>query len=139
MIRTYSELIRIPTFEERFQYLKIGGRVGEDTFGFERWLNQVFYKTDEWKSVRKRVIVRDLGCDLACEDREIVGELVIVHHMNPILASDILNRSDILLNMEYLITTTDLTHKAIHYGDESLLVPSKPIERLPNDTCPWRC
>lgn len=137
-IRTYTELIDLPTFEERFTYLQLNGGVGEETFGFDRWLNQVFYRTPEWRAMRNRIIARDLGCDLACPDREIFGERIIVHHMNPISLNDIRARSDYLLNPDYLITTTDSTHNAIHYGDESLLMLSKPIERRPNDTCPWR-
>ena len=135
-IKTYSELITLPTFKERYQYLKIGSRVGEETFGFDRYLNQAFYKSEEWLRVRDEVIVRDNGCDLGIEDREIHGR-ILVHHMNPISIEDIKNRSDFLLNPEYLISTTKLTHDAIHYGDENLL-PSGPIERTRNDTCPWR-
>lgn len=137
MLRTYSELITLPTFEERYRYLKLDGRVGEDTFGFDRYLNQIFYRSPEWKSVRDFVIVRDNGCDLACPDREILGSRILVHHMNPISVDDILDRSDILLNPEYLITTIKNTHDAIHYGDESILF-TNPIERTKNDTCPWR-
>lgn len=135
-IRTYSELITIPTFEERFRYLKLEGRVGEETFGFDRYLNQIFYRSPEWRKVRRDVIVRDNGCDLGMWDREIEG-LITVHHMNPISVDDILNRSEFLLNPDYLICTSDITHKAIHYGDESLLITA-PVERSPNDTCPWR-
>ena len=138
MIRTYSELILLPTFEERFAYLQLKGTVGKETFGYDRWLNQVFYRTGEWRHLRNQIIARDLGCDLACDDREISGEPIFIHHMNPITADDIVDRSEFLLNPEFLITTIDSTHKAIHYGDESLLVRSKPIERAPNDTCPWR-
>lgn len=136
-IRTYSELIKLETFEERYEYLKLGGRVGEDTFGFDRYLNQIFYKSDEWKSVRNYVITRDQGCDLGIPDREIRGNKILVHHMNPITKEDILNRSDILLNPEYLITTVKNTHDAIHYGDSELLYQG-PVERTKNDTCPWR-
>lgn len=135
-IRTYSELITIPTFEERYKYLKIGGKVGEETFGFERYLNQEFYKSHEWQSIRRQVIVRDLGCDLGIEDREIHGK-IIVHHMNPITIDDIVSASDFLLNPEYLICTLKSTHDAIHYGDESLLIKA-PVERMKNDTCPWK-
>ena len=136
IIRTYSELITLPTFEERFRYLKLGGRIGEETFGFERYLNQHFYTSNEWRDIRNHVIVRDFGCDLAMLDREI-GGLITVHHMNPVGADDIRRRTEILLDPEFLISTSDLTHKAIHYGDESLLLLA-PIERRPNDTCPWR-
>lgn len=135
-IRTYSELITIPTFEERYKYLKIGGKVGEETFGFERYLNQEFYKSYEWQSIRRQVIVRDLGCDLGIKDREIHGK-IIVHHMNPITIDDIIEASDFLLNPEYLICTLKSTHDAIHYGDESLLIKA-PVERTKNDTCLWK-
>lgn len=135
-IKTYSELITIPTFEERYEYLRLQGRVGEETFGFDRWLNQVFYRTKEWKTVRDKVIVRDCGCDLAMFDREIQGR-ILVHHMNPILTRDIVNRTEFLLNPEYLICTSKNTHDAIHYGDSELLI-TMPIERSRNDTCPWR-
>lgn len=136
MIRTYSELITLPTFEERFKYLELGGTVGKETFGFDRYLNQRFYKTEEWKAVRHHVIVRDNGCDLGIEGRDIHGRIYI-HHMNPLNAKDILDRSDYLLNPEYLITVTLRTHNAIHYGDESLLLLA-PVERSRNDTCPWK-
>lgn len=139
MIRTYTELISLPTFEERFKYLKLNGEVGKETFGFDRWLNQNFYHLDhEWKKARREVIIRDCGYDLACEDHPIPnGVRFIIHHMNPISQDDIVNRTRFLLDPEYLITTIDSTHNAIHYGDESLL-RYKPIERIPNDTCPWR-
>lgn len=136
IIRCYSELIELPTFEDRYFYLKLDGRVGEETFGFDRYLNQIFYKSDEWLSVRDSVIVRDLGCDLGIKDREIHGR-IMVHHMNPITKEDILDRSDFLLNPEYLITTVKRTHDAIHYGDDSLIIPTN-IERRKNDTCPWK-
>ena len=136
MIRTYSELITLPTFEERYRYLKIGGTVGEETFGFDRYLNQSFYKTKEWLRIRDHVIIRDQGCDLAMFDREIRGK-ILIHHMNPITKEDIMRRSKYLLDPEYLICTVKNTHDAIHYGDESLLIKA-PIERQKNDTCPWR-
>lgn len=136
MIRTYSELITFPTFEERYRYLRLDGKVGEDTFGFDRWLNQLFYKDREWRAIRDEVIIRDNGCDLGIPDREIHSR-IIVHHMNPITKDDILYRSAFLLNPEYLICTVKNTHDAIHYGDEGLLV-KVPIERTRNDTCPWR-
>ena len=135
-IKTYSELITLPTFEERYRYLRLGGKVGEETFGFDRYLNQIFYKSEEWRSIRDYVIVRDHGCDLAIEDREICGR-ILIHHMNPITTKDIVMRSKILLDPEYLITTVKNTHDAIHYGDESLLIIA-PIIRTRNDTCPWR-
>lgn len=136
MIRTYSELITLPTFEERYEYLRLGGKVGEETFGFDRYLNQIFYKTKEWLEVRDYVIIRDNACDLGIPGREISGR-ILVHHMNPISQEDILRRSEYLLNPEYLISTIKLTHDAIHYGDDSLLLKG-PVERSKNDTCPWR-
>lgn len=136
IIRTYSELITLPTFEERFEYLRLGGKVGEATFGFDRYLNQIFYNSDEWRSIRDYVIMRDAACDLGIPGREIYSR-VLIHHMNPITKEDILRRSKFLLDPEYLITTIKNTHDAIHYGDASILV--KPlVERSPNDTCPWR-
>lgn len=136
IIRTYSELITLPTFEERYRYLRLAGRVGEETFGFDRYLNQVFYKSEEWLSIRDHIIARDNGCDLGIEGREIRSR-IFIHHMNPITVDDILQRSDFLLNPEYLICTVKNTHDAIHYGDEDLLIKD-PIERTKNDTCPWR-
>ena len=135
-IRTYSELSQLATFEERYRYLRLGGRVGKETFGFDRWINQTFYKDPEWLKVRDIVIIRDNGCDLGIEGREIYSR-IIVHHMNPITKADILDRSKFLLDPEYLICTVKNTHDAIHYGDENLLI-TLPMERSPNDTCPWR-
>lgn len=135
-IRTYSELIQLPTFEERFDYLRLDGVVGKDTFGFDRYLNQQFYRSSEWKRIRNRVIVRDNGCDLGIDDYEIHGR-ILIHHMNPISIEDLQRMSDLLMNPEYLICVSHRTHNAIHYGDESLIVTA-PIERTQNDTCPWR-
>ena len=135
-IRTYSELIRLPTFEERFRYLQLSGSVGKETFGFDRYINQNFYRSSAWKRVRDRVIIRDNGCDLGIEDRIIYGR-ILIHHMNPITDEDILNLTGILLNPEYLICVTHETHNAIHYGDEDLLI-KEPIARFKNDTCPWK-
>lgn len=136
--RTYSELITLPTFEERYEYLRLGGRVGEETFGFDRYLNQAFYKSDEWLSVRNYVIIRDYGCDLAIPDREIPnGVRILVHHMNPLTIDDVIHKSKYLLDPEYLICTIKNTHDAIHYGDDSILIRN-PVERRANDTCPWR-
>lgn len=146
MIRTYTELSRLKTFEERFDYLRLNGRVGSETFGFDRIFNQIFYASYDWKSIRDIVIARDNGCDLGVEGFEInpvyingtiYKPKVFIHHMNPIALEDIENNSDFLLNPEYLITTTQNTHNAIHYGDKSLL-PVLPEERTPNDTCPWK-
>lgn len=136
MIRTYSELIKLKTFKDRFEYLKLDGIVGEETFGFDRYMNQIFYKSIEWTSVRRAVIIRDNGCDLGVEGYEIHGK-ILIHHMNPINLSDIVHKTDELLNPDYLITTVLSTHNAIHYGDASLL-PALPIERRANDTCPWK-
>ena len=136
IIRTYSELIKLDTFKERYHYLKLNGIVGEETFGFDRYINQMFYKSAEWKRIRDQVIIRDNGCDLGVEGYDIHGR-ILIHHMNPITENDILTRSDFLLNPEYLICTTKITHNAIHYGDENLLM-TEPIMRTRNDTCPWR-
>lgn len=136
-IRTYTELISLPTYLERFNYLKLGGRVGADTFGFDRHLNQMLYQRDpKWKSVRDYVIIRDNGCDLAMEGYEIHGKIV-VHHMNPITVDDVMNNRDWIFDPEFLICTVHNTHNAIHYGDERLLSLG-PIERTKNDTCPWK-
>ena len=136
MVRTYSELIKIPTFLERFKYLKLNGSVGVDTFGFDRYLNQTFYRSYEWKRLRNDVIVRDIGCDLGLEGYDIFDK-ILVHHMNPIGPDDIIHRSDYLLDPEFLICTSKLTHDAIHYGDEQILYQD-PVIRTPGDTCPWR-
>ena len=138
IIRTYSELITLETFEERFLYLKLDGSIGEDTFGFDRYLNQLFYRSPEWKQVRNFVITRDMGCDLAIPDHEIINQQILIHHMNPLTKEDIINKSDYLLNPEYLICTTKKTHNAIHYGDERILDQIVPIVRTKNDQCPWR-
>lgn len=136
-IKTYSELITLPTYEERFEYLRLDGRVGEDTFGFDRYLNQYLYQRNpKWKDVRNQVIIRDNGRDLGIEGREIYGK-IIVHHMNPITIEDLERERDIVFDPEYLICVTHNTHNAIHYGNENLLIKG-PIERTKNDTCPWR-
>lgn len=133
---TYSELITLGSFLDRFNYLKLRGSVGVDTFGFDRYLNQAFYASKEWKSIRNEVILRDNGFDLGVDGYGIVGKLYI-HHMNPLRPEDLVNRTDLLLNPEYLICVSHNTHNAIHYGDESLL-PKDPVIRTPNDTCPWK-
>lgn len=135
-VRTYLELSKLHTFEKRYEYLKLGGIVGEETFGFDRYINQIFYKSKEWKAIRDCVIVRDNGCDLGMEGREIYGK-IFIHHMNPLSKKDIEARTRFLLDPEYLICTSLQTHNAIHYGDESLLL-QMPAERSRNDTCPWR-
>lgn len=136
MTRTYSEVIMLPTFVERYRYLKIGGRVGSETFGYDRYLNQILYRTAEWKRFRNEIILRDNGCDLACEGYEIVGK-ILIHHINPITVEDVLQRDPKVFDPENVISTILNTHNAIHYGDESLLI-TEPIERKPNDTCPWK-
>ena len=135
-LRTYSELVLLTTFEERFEYLKLNGAVGIDTFGFDRYLNQTFYKSVEWKRIRNKVIIRDNGCDLGIDGYEIYGR-ILIHHMNPITQDDIINRTDLLLNPEYLISVSLDTHNGIHYGDINQLL-KEPIVRKPNDTCPWK-
>ena len=136
IIRTYTELSRLLTFEERYRYLRLTGQVGQETFGFDRYLNQIFYRSQRWKQVRDYVIIRDNGCDLGVEGYEIHGR-IIIHHMNPITIEDIQRDSIYLLDPEFLICTVHNTHNAIHYGDERLLITA-PIERTRNDTCPWR-
>lgn len=135
MIRTYSDLISFPTFKERYDYLRLSGKVGEDTFGWERYLNQTFYRSNEWKRIRDEVIIRDNGCDLGVDGYEIQGK-IYVHHINPIGARDIADISEFLCNPEYLISTSFDTHQAIHFGDETLLVMD-PVERVPGDTKLW--
>lgn len=134
-IRTYSDLIRHSTFEDRYEYLKLSGAVGQSTFGFDRYLNQQFYQSYAWKTVRRHVIIRDGGCDLAMEGYEIHADLLI-HHMNPISQDDIIHGEDWITDPEFLITTTRNTHNAIHYGDRSLL-PTPALERSPGDTKLW--
>lgn len=136
MMKTYTELITIPTFEERFRYLKLDGVVGQSTFGYDRYLNQVLYHSDEWKRFRRDIIVRDNGCDLACDGFDIQIR-ALIHHINPITVEDVLNRHPKVFDPDNVITTTYNTHRAIHYGDESLLIIA-PIIRTPNDTCPWK-
>lgn len=152
MIKTYSELIRLSTFEERFAYLKIAGRVGEDTFGYDRFLNQDFYQSTEWRNFRDRIIVRDGGCDMGLSDYPITDYIrkidsrsniiykarIIIHHINPITKDDILCHSDCLFDPENVICVSDRTHKAIHYGDLNTAKPKEFVERSPNDTCPWK-
>ena len=136
-IKTYSELSQCTTFKDRFNYLKLSGEVGKDTFGYDRIFNQMFYGSKEWRDIRNHVIVRDNGCDLGIDGYEIAAQRVIIHHLNPITLEDIDKRADILLTPEYLITTTHSTHNAIHYGDEDLLMTG-PVIRTKNDTCPWK-
>lgn len=141
-MRNYTEIKKMDNFIDRYHYLKLEGQVGIETFGFDRYLNQTLYKSPEWKRVRREVILRDSNiygeaCDLGIEDHEIPGGIIIVHHMNPITENDIFYNRSYVLDPEYLITTIIKTHNAIHYGDEDLLLLD-PIERSPNDMCPWR-
>lgn len=133
---TYSELSRLQTFHERFEYAKLGGVVGESTFGFDRYLNQTLYRSSEWRRLRNQIIIRDNGCDLGVEGMDI-GKYIIVHHLNPLQIEDLEEWNDDIFNPEYLICVSRNTHNAIHFSDESLL-PKGLIERKPNDTCPWK-
>ena len=134
-VKTYKEMSRLETFEERFDYLKLNGSVGSDTFGFDRWLNQKFYRSKEWKRTRDQVIIRDNGCDLGIPGREIQGK-IIIHHVNPITVEDICDITEYLMNPDYLVCTSQNTHNAIHYGDANLL-PKDPVTRKPGDTKLW--
>lgn len=137
MSKTYSELLTLQTFEERFQYLKLDGKIGEDTFGWDRYLNQVLYRSAEWRRFRREIILRDNGCDMAHPDYPINGNLIIIHHLNPITKQDIVNRSPNLFDPENVVCVSHRTHNAIHYGVEEAPI-QKPITRMPNDTCPWK-
>lgn len=135
-IKSYSVVILLPTLEERFNYLKLNGKVGADTFGYDRYLNQILYHDPEWRRIRRDVIIRDNGCDLGVEGHEIHGR-ILVHHINPITVDDVKLRRYCVFDLDNLICTSHDTHNAIHYGDVNLL-PKNPIERKPNDTCPWK-
>lgn len=135
-MRSYKELRKLKTFEEKYEYLRLKGTVGEDTFGFDRWINQAFYRSVEWKRVRDKVILRDNGYDLGDPDHPIQGR-ILIHHMNPITKADFDQNPDLILNPDYLICVSHNTHNAIHYGDQNLL-PKEWTPRQPNDTCPWR-
>ena len=137
MTRTYTELVKIPDFMGRYEYLKLNGKIGEELFGYARYLNQVFYQSGRWKKVRRQVIIRDNGCDLGVEGHDIYGT-IYVHHMNPINTKDIVNQTEYLMNPEYVISVRKKTHDAIHYGDETLIMEYMPIVRRPNDICPWK-
>ena len=138
-IRTYTELIQLPTFLERYRYLKLGGKVAEETFGWERYINQEFYTSNEWRRFRNSIILRDLGCDLGVRGYEFApNEIVLIHHMNPITTKDILNQTEFLMNPEYVIACRKRTHDAIHYGNESAIFDYELVQRTPNDTAPWR-
>lgn len=136
-IKRYSELSHLETYEERFKYAKLTGKVGEDTFGFDRYLNQGLYRSKEWKQIRDKVIVRDNCCDLGAPGHEIHGK-VYIHHLNPITAEDIETSSQKLFDMDNLVCVSQETHNAIHYGDDSILEKNKMVDRSPNDTCPWK-
>jgi hypothetical protein len=136
LLKSYRNLILLPTFEERYNYLRLTGIVGEETFGYDRYLNQEFYTSKEWRQFRYRMITRDEGCDLGLSDYPIGGR-VILHHINPLTIDDFNNSSDALFDPDNVICVSETTHNAIHFGDESLL-PADPIIRAPNDTCPWR-
>ena len=135
-IKTYSQMMQLSTFDERFDYLKLNGKVCGETFGFDRYLNQQFYKSPEWKKIREQVIIRDNGCDLGIPGMEIGGN-IYVHHMNP-LSAEMLDDTELLLNPEYLICVSMTTHNAIHYGDKALAHKNDIVDRKANDTCPWR-
>ena len=135
-IRTYSELITIPTFEERYNYLKLNGIVGKETFGYDRYLNQLLYRSSDWRSFRDRIIIRDNGCDLACEGFELQSR-IIIHHIDPITVEDIINKHPKVFDPENVVSTSHNTHLAIHYGDKNL-ISIGPINRYKNDTCPWK-
>lgn len=137
LYKSYSELIRIPTFEERLEYLKTNNRVGDITFGYERYLNQILYRCGEWLELRPRIITRDNGCDLAFPGLEIIGTRIIVHHIIPVTVEMILNRDPLVFDPENLVSTQDITHRIIHYGT-CRSGPIIPVERKPNDTCPWK-
>lgn len=136
-IRSYHHLKQLKTFVERYEYLKLKGIVGEQTFGRDRYVNQVFYRSPRWRSVRNEVIIRDNGCDLGVEGYEIVGHKILIHHINPVTLEQIEEEDTSIFDPEYLICVSFDTHNAIHFGDASLL-PQSPIERRPWDTCPWR-
>lgn len=134
--RSYHELIEIPGYLDRFNYLKLDGAVGRETFGYDRYLNQILYTSDAWRNFRREIIKRDLGCDMAHKDYEI-PKRAIVHHINPITIEDVINRHPKIFDPDNVILVSHMTHEAIHYGDDSLLMKD-PIVRTPNDTCPWR-
>ena len=135
--RSYHELVRLKTFEERYEYLRLSGMVGQSTFGSDRYLNQALYTSPEWKSFRNRIIIRDNGCDLGIEGRDVLGDRIIIHHINPLTVEDVENRSPVIFDPDNVVCVSHNTHQAIHYGDQSLL-QKDPVERTPNDTCPWK-
>ena len=138
MKKTYTEMATLPTFEDRFKYLTIGGRVGGETFGCHRYLNQVLYTSSEWRAFRHQVIIRDDGCDLGDPDRPITGKKILIHHIDPLTVEDVVNRDPKIFDLDNVVCVSFDTHQAIHYGDEKYLRRNKVVERKPNDTCPWR-
>lgn len=137
VLRNYRELIKLPTFKERYDYLRLGGVVGKDTFGFDRYLNQALYSSGEWKRFRNKIIIRDNGCDLAVPGRDILGDRIIIHHIMPLTVKDLKERGSAIFDDDNVVCVSFNTHEAIHFGDESLL-PAEFKERRPNDTCPWK-
>lgn len=135
--KSYRELARLPNFEEKFRYLKLHGSVGTDTFGFDRYLNQILYTSTEWRRFRRDVIIRDNGCDLGDPERPIFGDKIIIHHINPLTVKDLKDRNGAIFDMDNVVCVSDRTHRAIHYGDENLLARD-PVARKPNDTIPWK-
>lgn len=139
LIRTYTELMQIQDYLGRYRYLKLHTKIGDTTFGWERYLNQRFYTSNEWRQFRRDIIVRDGGCDLGVPGHEYgPGDLVVIHHLNPINTDDIIDQTEYLMNPEYVVSCKSTTHNAIHYGDESLIIPYEMVVRHPNDTCPWK-
>lgn len=136
-IKCYSKLVQIPSYIERYNYLRLGGKAGEITFGNERYLNQILYKSPEWKSFRRSIIIRDNGCDMGLDGFTITGK-IILHHLNPITVEDIYERRDCVFDPENVVCVSHRTHNAIHYGDIELLTIDEIVERRPNDTAPWR-
>ena len=137
-MKTYSKMIELPSFDERFKYLKIGGSIGAQTFGKNRYLNQILYNSSEWRSFRHQVIIRDNGCDLGDPDRPITGTKILIHHIEPLTVEDVVNRDSKIFDLENVVCVSFDTHQAIHYGDDKYLNRTKVVERKPNDTCPWR-
>lgn len=137
-MKRYSDLIKLPTFDERFKYLQMSGSVGAETFGCHRYLNQVLYTSKEWRSFRHKIIVRDDGCDLGDPDHPITGNRILIHHIEPLTIEDVVNRDPKIFDMDNVICVSFDTHQAIHYGDERYLSRNRLVERKPNDTCPWR-
>lgn len=137
-MKSYSKMMTLPTFDERFKYLELGGKVAAETFGCHRYLNQVLYRSGEWKRFRNKIIIRDEGCDLADPDRPVERGKILIHHLNPLTIDDVVNRDPKIFDPENVVCVSFDTHQAIHYGDEKYLTRNKFADRKPNDTCPWR-